>query len=277
MIGKAVDHTGVERKLNYVWDGPTRIKHLDLFELAPLNLLKTADPAPPFMTIIGKCPKITDQGQQGSCTGHSSVAPYYIAEVNAGRTPIIPSPAYLYYNERLINGQTDQDAGASISDIYRAGNKYGIVDESLMPYDDSDFTTPPSQAAYDAGKALRAHIYAPVPQLLENLIGCLHHGGFPVSIGVSVYQSFMDARDGNIPMPGANEDVLGGHALSLVGYNNTDQAQTVPELPTPIPPKSFVFRNSWGILWGKAGYGFFPFEYVLSPQLASDMWMIRAI
>ncbi len=273
MIGKATDHTGVERKLNYVWDGPTRIPHY----IPGPNKLGVAAPAPPFMTIIAKCPHITDQGQQGSCTGHSSVAPYYIAEINAGRYPVACSPAFLYYNERLINGQTNQDAGASISDIYRAGHQYGICPEKLMPYDESDFTTPPSPAAYDAGKALRAHIYAPLPQLLENLIGCLHHGGFPVSIGVSVYQSFMDAKDGHIPMPGANEKLLGGHALSLVGYNNTDQPQTVAELPRPIPPKSFVFRNSWGILWGQKGYGFFPFAYMLDSGLSSDFWMIRSI
>jgi C1A family cysteine protease len=235
------------------------------------------------MTIIGKCPRITDQGQQGACTGHSSVAPYYIAEVNAGRTPFIPSPAFIYYNERLINGQTDQDAGASISDIYRAGNKYGICPDNLMPYDESDFTTPPPQIAYATAVSHRAHIYAPVPQLLENLIGCLHHGGFPVSIGVSVYQSFMDARDGNIPMPGAKENLLGGHALSLVGYNNTDQPQPCPypmadaEGVITIPPKSFVFRNSWGILWGQKGYGFFPFAYMLDSGLSSDFWMIRSI
>jgi C1A family cysteine protease len=272
MIGKATDHLGVKRTLNYVWDSPQRIPHHEL----PKNFLLSS--APPFMTIVAKCPPITDQGQQGSCTGHSAVAPYYIAQVNAGRNPIVrPSPAFLYYNERLINGQTNQDAGASISDIYRAGNKYGICDESMMRYDESDFTTPPSQAAYDAATAHRAHIYAPVPQLLENLIGCIHHGGFPVSIGVVVYPSFMAAKGGNIPMPKSSESDIGGHALSLVGYNNTGQPQNVPELPTPIPAKSFVFRNSWSILWGQKGYGFFPFAYMLDSGLSSDFWMIRSI
>jgi C1A family cysteine protease len=183
----------------------------------------------------------------------------------------------MYYNERLLNGQTDQDAGASISDIYRAGNKFGICDESLMPYDDSDFTTPPSQAAYDQGTTIRAHTYAPIPQIDVNIIGCLHHNQAPVNYGIMVYPSFMAARDGNIPMPGDSEDAEGGHATDIVGYNRTAQPQPCDELQTQIPPMTFVFRNSWGILWGQKGYGFIPFAYVLNRQLASDLWFIRAI
>jgi len=266
MIGHVKDHLGVTRVLNYVWGGPTMIP-----AYAP-RVWPPTGTAPAVLTLLSKMPPVTDQGQQGACTGHSSVAPYYVAQVNAGRSPVImPAPAYMYYNERLLNGQTNQDAGANISDIYRAGNEYGICDESLMPYSESDFTTPPSAAAYAAGKAMRAHIYAPVPQLVENLIGCIHHGGFPINFGVVVYPSFQSVTNGIIPMPGAKEKVEGGHAIDIVGYNNSATEQA------GIPPMHFMFRNSWGILWGAKGYGFLPFDYVLSPQLASDFWMIRSV
>lgn len=270
MISIVKDHLGVPRKLNYVWGGPTSIAPYDHAADEAVHKLATA---PPFLTLLAKMPPVTDQGQQGACTGHSSIAPYYVAQTEAKK--IMPSAAYMYYNERLLNGQTDQDAGANISDIYRAGNKYGICDESLMPYSDSDFTTPPSADAYAAGKLIRAHIYAPIPQLVENLVGCLHHGGFPINFGIVVYPSFQANDSGLIPMPGKHEDAEGGHAIGLVGYNQTLDPQVVDGLT--IPARHFVFRNSWGVLWGAKGYGFLPFPYVLSPQLASDFWMIRSI
>lgn len=275
MRGKVVDIQGVERILNWTPSLPTLITPYTVPNVPRFTI------APPFLSLVKKMPPITDQGNQGACTGHSSVAPLYVAQVNAGRKQIVvPSPAFIYYNERLMDGTADQDSGANISDIYRAANKYGVAPEQLMPYVAADFTTPPSAAAYAAAGGIKAHVYAPVLQLKDNLIGCMHHGGFPVNFGISVYDSFMsdDAqRTGRIPMPAASENLLGAHAIDLVGYNETDAEQD------GVPPLCFIFRNSWGTAWGAqggtagGGYGFLPFDYVLSPQLATDFWMIRAL
>jgi len=45
-------------------------------------------------------------------------------------------------------------------------------------------------------------------------------------------------------------EVLGGHALVLVGYNDSTSR--------------FTFRNSWGASWGDAGYGTIPYAYLTS-------------
>ena len=73
----------------------------------------------------------------------------------------------------------------------------------------------------------------------------------------------MDAiKTGVVPLPGPNEQTIGGHALVLVGYQD-DQ-------------KRFIFRNSWGT-WGDGGYGYIPYEYVLNPMLAGDFWVIEKL
>src|ERR1019366_1705480 len=164
--------------------------------------------------LLSKMPPIRDQGDLGACTAFSSEAPLWVAQVNAGRAaPVNPSPLFIYYNERLMNGQVGSDSGAAISDIFRATNKYGICDESLWPYDTKQFTTAPPAAAYSAAAAERAHIYAPIPQLKENLIGCIHRDGCPIDFGITVYSSFMSdavAATGKVPMPASSDTAQGG-------------------------------------------------------------------
>ncbi len=273
MIGRVKDRGGVTRILNWVPSLPTRIPH---FIPPTLQALKAnAGPTyPPFLTLLSKMPPIRDQGDLGSCTAFSAEAPIWFAQLTAGRkTPINPSPLFLYYNERRLNGQIGTDAGANISDIFRATNQFGICDESLWPYDTSKFTMTPPDPVYTAASAEKAHIYAPIPQVRMNVIGCIHHG-FPIDFGITVYDSFMSAAvaaTGIVPMPAASESVQGGHAIDLIGYND----ESVENLG--IPPLSFMFRNSWGTDWGAKGYGFLPYDFVLNSQYASDFWMIRTI
>ena len=53
---------------------------------------------------------------------------------------------------------------------------------------------------------------------------------------------------------------LGGHAVVLVGYDDTEQ--------------QFIVRNSQGPSWGANGYGFVPYSHVLNPLLARDFWVV---
>ena len=85
----------------------------------------------------------------------------------------------------------------------------------------------------------------------------------PIVIGISVYQSFESAAalsTGNVPMPGANESLLGGHAICLTGYNMTT--------------RRFSFPNSWGTSYGNKGMFSIPFDYVSNWNYAFDAWII---
>ena len=66
---------------------------------------------------------------------------------------------------------------------------------------------------------------------------------------------------GHAPMPQHNEQVLGGHAVLAVGYDDSHQW--------------FLVRNSWGTQWGMHGYFTLPYAYLASRDLSDDFWTIR--
>ncbi len=95
--------------------------------------------------------------------------------------------------------------------------------------------------------------------------GCLA-SGYPFVFGFTVYPSFESdevARSGIVPIPGASEQTLGGHAVLAVGYDDTKNM--------------FIVRNSWGSGWGLAGYFYMPYAYLLDNNLANDFWTIRVV
>jgi C1A family cysteine protease len=88
----------------------------------------------------------------------------------------------------------------------------------------------------------------------------------PVVFGFSVYESFESdevAKTGTVLMPDKSEQLLGGHAVVLCGYDDET--------------KRFLVRNSWGEEWGQAGYFTLPYEYVTDPNLASDFWVVQTV
>jgi len=94
---------------------------------------------------------------------------------------------------------------------------------------------------------------------------CLAAGN-PFVFGFTVYDSFETqevANTGVVPMPGRNESVLGGHAVTCVGYDDSTQR--------------FIVRNSWGTSWGQAGYFTMPYAYLLDDNLSDDFWVISLV
>jgi C1A family cysteine protease len=64
-------------------------------------------------------------------------------------------------------------------------------------------------------------------------------------------------------MPSPNEQLLGGHAVLAVGYDDSQ--------------RRFIIRNSWGKDWGMQGYFTIPYAYLLDDNLADDFWTIRQV
>jgi C1A family cysteine protease len=155
------------------------------------------------------------------------------------------------------------DSGAMIRDGIKSVAAQGACQEPLWPYAAKKFKSKPAQRAYTDAAQHKVSSYQRVVRDVAQMKGCLA-AGFPFVFGFTVYESFESedvARTGQLPMPAPGEQVMGGHAVLAVGY---DDAQS-----------RFIIRNSWGPDWGMKGYFTMPYGYMTGRGLASDFWTIR--
>ena len=125
------------------------------------------------------------------------------------------------------------------------------------------FAKKPTPNCYTEALKHQVLNYRRLPQELRTMKGCLA-SGFPFIFGFTCFSSLpFDSTTGEIPLPTAQDHVIGGHAVLAVGYDDAAQL--------------FTIRNSWGSRWGKGGYGFMPYSYLLDGGLADDFWTIRTI
>jgi C1A family cysteine protease len=217
---------------------------------------------PAAVDLRAKCPPVYDQGELGSCTANAIAGALEFLYAPEGIADFTPSRLFIYYNERVMEGDPGQDAGAQIRDGIKCVAQQGVCREDpTWPYDAARFADAPPSDAYAEAKSHLAIAYQSLSGLAE-LRGCLAEG-FPVVFGFTVYESFESqavAQSGVMPLPGPDEQVVGGHAVLAVGYD--DAAETL------------WVRNSWGPGWGQAGYFAMPYG-VVTGGMASDYWTIR--
>jgi C1A family cysteine protease len=209
---------------------------------------------------------IEDQGQLGSCTANAVAGALQFLEIKDGLQDssgqLNFSRLFVYYNERVIEGTVNTDAGAELRDGIKTLASQGSCFETTWPYDISQFTVQPPASAYTEASGHEITSYFSITNL-NDMKACLD-AGFPFIFGFTVYDSFESPTvdtTGVVPMPGPLDYVIGGHAVMCLGYDDSTQR--------------FICRNSWGTGWGMQGYFTIPFAYLSDPNLASDFWTIR--
>jgi hypothetical protein len=115
-------------------------------------------------------------------------------------------------------------------------------DESASNY------TPPADAllATNCFQGLLSRVTANPPVVANHV-----RQGRPVVLVVKVSGPFFVAPMGRIAVPQPGEVINDHHAVLAVGIDTQ-----------VISTGCFIVRNSWGIAWGDAGYGYLPFEYL---------------
>jgi hypothetical protein len=202
---------------------------------------------PPAVDLSRYMPAVGDQGQQGSCVGWATAyaaRAYYAEQIehrDISQTQNIPSPAWLF---DIIHIGGDCDQGAYIPDAMNVLRK-GALSLADFPYDDSKCPRPLPPARSKATD-FRIDSFEQVWDQqtdtdLDKVKGALAQGN-PVVILASLDNAFFDLNPRqSIWTSDASQKDEGGHAITLVGYDDTKQI--------------FKFINQWSTAWGDKGYG----------------------
>jgi len=200
--------------------------------------------------------EVLDQLDTSSCVAHSWAQALRIADKVAGiASPQLSSREYLYYNARAYDGGAILDEGTQLRSCARGLTKFGRPPESAWPFDAKRINDRPSWEAYREGYDHKGPAgYYRVTTLAE--IKQALAASKPVVGGTSVGNSIFDAPAGGIYDPDPNEESVGGHALTVVGYDSA----------------SFTICNSWGTSWADGGF------FRVSPRFMAsftDLWAVH--
>lgn len=250
------------RKISrYGWT-PDLPDQRDLVYAAPRTVLRKL---PSKIDLRKKCPPVYDQGDLGSCTANAIGAAFEFELLRQSAINFMPSRLFIYYNERVLEHTVNTDSGAQIRDGMKCVNKQGICPETMWPYHINQFAQKPSNECYNIALEHQVLSYHRIMRSLTQMKGCLADG-YPFVIGFTVYESFESeavAKNGKLNMPKKNEQVMGGHAVLIVGYDETSSR--------------FIARNSWSDKWGQKGYFTMPYDYLMNENLSDDFWTIRVV
>lgn len=211
-------------------------------------------------------PPIEDQGNLGSCTANAATGMVEYMERKASNTHTDMSRLFLYKVTRKLMGVTG-DTGAYLRDTMKALRTFGAPPERNYPYDITKFDAEPSAYHYAMAANYKSLKYMRVDQPgmtgleIVEAVKTQSARGYPMMFGFTCYESLYspEADAGNIPFPAPTEQVIGGHAMDIVGYSTKKAALRI--------------RNSWGTSWGDKGYGWLPFNYIYA-GLLDDIWLV---
>lgn len=251
-------------------------KTLDLRDRIYTGHLRLGTAAiPPKADLTPYLGPVFDQDQLGSCTANACAGALEYEEniQNGNDNAVQLSRLFIYYNERAMEGTIWQDAGGELRDVVKAAAQFGAPLETTWPYNEAKFRSKPSLEAYTEGLAHRAMTYEAVPQTLEAFKHVLAVMNRPILIGITVFASFESEQtiaSGVVPMPTPGEDNMGGHAVLVVGYDDSKQAFLVRNSWATIYPPAWPGSNEKGSFW-------LPYAYMMDSNLADDFWMISKV
>lgn len=215
---------------------------------------------PQSVDLSAELPHPGDQGEQNSCTGWAVA--YAVKSFQEHRElgwafneKHLFSPTFLY--NQLNHGE---DRGAVLDDVIKLLIYEGAVPLSLMPYHDDDYTTQPDEEIKEVAQGFRSLSHRRINEQDVNQLKSFLAAGEPIVLSVYMYENFSRrnmAKSGNIYSEAVG-DMVGGHAIVTVGYNDDKHAIKV--------------LNSWGKRWGENGYGWIDYDFV--PEVVREAHVI---
>jgi len=228
------------------------------------------------------CSEVEQQGDIGSCTAHAGISLVEYYEKRNYGSFVPASRLFLYKVTRNFMKLTG-DTGANPRSTMAAMVLFGTPPESHYPYAPEKFDEEPPAFCYSFAQNYKTIKFFrhDLPSSAGNKKDVLNSvraalaNGIPSMFGFTVYSSITTAieQKGAIPFPTPRDRRLGGHAVAVFGYDDNIEIGHAQMRGLPKHKGAFLIQNSWGESWGNKGYGWLPYEYVLS-GLAVDFWSI---
>ncbi|HTV56328.1 MAG TPA: hypothetical protein VMI06_15605, partial [Terriglobia bacterium] len=136
---------------------------------------------------------VYDQGDLGSCTANAGVLyRRFLAQRFSQYSPADQdlSRLFLYYQERVLQGDVDSDGGAEVRDAFRVLANTGVCSEAADPYNVALFDNAAANGSQaDVADAVKYRIGA-YHRILDMDIArqCLA-SGYAIELGFVVYES----------------------------------------------------------------------------------------
>lgn len=222
----------------------------------PMALVLPPVPLPKAIDYTGNMSPVRDQGNEGTCVAFASVVGVKEYQDSKEYRKLIElSPRFLYNLCKKFDGSPDE-TGTYPRVAMKVLLNYGVCPENYWPYKPHQTDVPRKNSEIYA-KKYRIKAYARLNGVAEMKRSLLVNG--PFLAGVEVFESWFTKKvqnTGLIPVPKINEKQEGGHAICVVGFDDSRQL--------------FKFKNSWGGRWANKGYGYLSYDYIKRHCL--DAW-----
>lgn len=193
---------------------------------------------------------VLDQKREGSCTGFALASVIHtLVRLRDNALPYRASPHMLYEMARRYDEWPGEKyEGSSARGAIKGWHKHGVCREGLW------------KGALD-GEVSRDALSLPLGayyRVNHRDLVALHAAISEVGVLYATTQVHAGWDEvGESGIISCSEDIVGAHAIALVGYDNG----------------GFWFQNSWGTKWGKGGLGHISYDDWLAN--ATDTWVCR--
>ena len=217
--------------------------------------LKDIKELPTKYDLTDKQSPIKNQGNEGACVGFAGTA---VKEYQEKIDYSLEGNDYIDLSERFLYEECKKKSGHKegstlVACAYVLANK-GICEEGYWKYIPKNPQQPLPGAYHNAMKFKVQSNYVKIYKEADLKNALVKYGA--ILIGVKVYDNWYKNVNGHIPdlnwwgkfLSFFGVNILGGHAITLVGYDDETQ--------------EYKFKNSWSENWGDKGYGYISYKHM---------------